>query len=380
VWLHVPGMESKCVPALVGCRKAFVQDANCSAYDIKVWLTLSGTHTQRPLSWRGWRNRRWMMLLSGTISQPLTADRFTAWWTSQLRACRVSHTLALAGSLATPTIAASETATAPCPISSASWEKCDPPWCSSKTSLPGFEEDGFDLSERNYADWVMKSKARSLSLLRRLARRIDASECSSWPTIRSHEVGDYQNQKDGTTQPTLTGATSQWASPNGMGGGSVSRGGERIDEPLLAGQAQQWATPNSHERTQTPREVDHGIQLANQVDQWQTPAGQMHTSRCQVGAEEREDLLPDQAANFSPLVPVTSTDGIELSPTALSTSERRRLNPAFVCWLMGSPWWWTRADPISFAAQEMVAFRCKQHYRLSFLLKGLGYGQEDDAD
>src|SRR3990167_6112776 len=31
-----------------------------------------------------------------------------------------------------------------------------------------------------------------------------------------------------------------------------------------------WGTPNSHPRTHTPRDVDHGIQLANQVDVGET--------------------------------------------------------------------------------------------------------------
>ena len=33
-----------------------------------------------------------------------------------------------------------------------------------------------------------------------------------WPTIRSHEVGEYQNQTDGTTQPTLTGSAQHHSS------------------------------------------------------------------------------------------------------------------------------------------------------------------------
>lgn len=32
-----------------------------------------------------------------------------------------------------------------------------------------------------------------------------------------------------------------------------------------------WATPTGHARTHSPRQVDHGKQLANQVDNWPTP-------------------------------------------------------------------------------------------------------------
>jgi hypothetical protein len=41
----------------------------------------------------------------------------------------------------------------------------------------------------------------------------------------------------------------------------------------LAVATELWATATAHERTHDPREVDHGEQLANQVDQWMTPFG-----------------------------------------------------------------------------------------------------------
>ena len=31
------------------------------------------------------------------------------------------------------------------------------------------------------------------------------------------------------------------------------------------------------------------------------------------------------------------------------------------------PWWWTRAEPISFAAEEMALWRCRLRSRLSDL-------------
>jgi hypothetical protein len=42
------------------------------------------------------------------------------------------------------------------------------------------------------------------------------------------------------------------------------------------------------------------------------------------------------------------------SPTLL-----RRLNPAFVSWLMGLPWWWTQPGPLSFAHSEMQSYLCR---------------------
>jgi hypothetical protein len=37
----------------------------------------------------------------------------------------------------------------------------------------------------------------------------------------------------------------------------------------------------------------------------------------------------------------------------------RRLNPAFVSWLMGLPWWWTNPAPLSFAHSAMQSYLCR---------------------
>src|SRR5260221_6882898 len=54
------------------------------------WVTLSGKPTQRPFSWRGWKTRPWIGRLSGTISDPLTADLGAALWISSLAATRAN--------------------------------------------------------------------------------------------------------------------------------------------------------------------------------------------------------------------------------------------------------------------------------------------------
>jgi hypothetical protein len=55
------------------------------------WLTLSGTATQRPLSWHGWRNRAWIKLLSGLTCSPSTLQCGADEWISSLPVSRVSH-------------------------------------------------------------------------------------------------------------------------------------------------------------------------------------------------------------------------------------------------------------------------------------------------
>ena len=46
--------------------------------DIVLWVTSSGKPSPQPLSWRGWKTRPWIRLLSGTTLEPSTAARGAA--------------------------------------------------------------------------------------------------------------------------------------------------------------------------------------------------------------------------------------------------------------------------------------------------------------
>lgn len=114
-----------------------------------------------------------------------------------------------------------------------------------------------------------------------------------------------------------------WAPRTAGTDGSASRGGgtwpsARVGDhgepgsgerhPTILSTAEEWGTPNAHERVQTPRDVDHGVQLANQVELWQTPATFLGKYRRQVNQTERtEELLPAQAENWQT---ITATDAV----------------------------------------------------------------------
>jgi hypothetical protein len=258
--------------------------------------------------------------------------------------------------------------------------------------------------------------------------RTDASGCSSWPTPDAN-TATYSNGYGGFVN--IREAATRWATP-------------------AASDDVRGTTPYSQAEVNRPQ--GKPMTLAKDVAEWQTPSGQMHNSRRQVGATEREPLLPAQASqwptpaardekngqasdetmarNARPLNEVASrwltpsandadksndgpatlaklADGTaddthhrlrnqvvlwstprasermqensrdantSLSrqvqqPTGATSPKRsgRRLNPAFTCWLMGMPWWWTRAEPTSFGAQETESWRCALLRRLSSL-------------
>ena len=102
---------------------------------------------------------------------------------------------------------------------------------------------------------------------------------------------------------------------------------------------------------------DGGEDLRTSTARWMTPRARDYRG---IG----KDCLPEQIESFPP-PPATTTHG---EPSSQSThTSRRRLNPAFVCWLMGLNWWWTRAEPISFAAAEMESYRSRLRWHFENL-------------
>jgi hypothetical protein len=93
------------------------------------------------------------------------------------------------------------------------------------------------------------------------------SECSSWPTAAARDYkgcGNAVLRKDGKHRldtleavvmfgrddpenPSTHGSRPEsWATPEGMAGGKISRGGNRKGELLLTGQVKAWASPHTN--------------------------------------------------------------------------------------------------------------------------------------
>lgn len=225
-------------------------------------------------------------------------------------------------------------------------------------------------SEPGHASSVAKSPttiADSAGVLFAASDCANASECQTSEPLTS----------SGTISPE---STQLWMTPHGMAG--VDHTGHRGAGGEFAKQVSQWGTPNSHERTQTPRDVDHGEQLANQVDLWPSPVARSPAdcpaerarnspAAAAAAASVFMETLPEnwatpKAADLSHQAQATESDGQPSSPNV--PGSRPRLNPAFVAWLQGIPWWWTSPESISFAPSEMALYLCAQRRHLSFCL------------
>lgn len=430
MWLYVP---SHCLR---------VSEDSTSEYDL-LFLRLERFVTWKgksmpPQFWRrAWDRETWTRLLSTATLNHSTLAHGVERWILFTVGSHASHTPSPASKKATKTTGRSG------PSSPESWPSVDPPWSSSRTSQLSLLGEDFDLSERNYADWVTNSKIRSSSVQATLAHLTSASGSSSSPTI--------------------------WQTPKDSTGGNVSRSGDRKDELLLAGQAEEfdldyqkplpnessqaywermtktekergitkemlsrgekWPTPQATDE-QRDRQSDEackrwkarpnsGSELAVEARSWPTPTSQdseSHGSASYTTESGRHSgtTLTDKTREFEergrwgenqyPTPSVTqygsgqnegkvehvrpsrgtpslfqwastpqarkiSTSGKKSSST--HPTSRRRLNPAFVCSLLGWPWYWTRTERINSVAQVMESYRLALGSLLESFLDGL---------
>lgn len=384
MWL-ISSTSSQSVPAPDSPTLACTPPSSFSATGRVFWPTVSGKPTPRPASWPEWKRKHWAArLFSAETCAAWTPGLCAGLSTCSPPACLANHTATPESAAASPTSAVMATETGHCRTSCESSQSVSPPWFFSKTSLPGFEEDISDRLAKNYADWVTHSKARSLSLRKTLAQATSASASSSWPTANV-ATGDYSYSNGDHARKVLNleGAAKKWQTPNLPNGGGQTRGGARSGELLLEGQAAKWQAPSASEWGGTPeqhlerkRKAKAGAKMGlcvtglhNQVQKWSTPAARDYrtpnsaaSQAKRAGNENRTQQLANQVVHeFSHPAPTTS-DGPTSSPPPPSSP--RRLNPAFVCWLMGAPRWWTRPESTSCDALGMDAF----HSRLQQLL------------
>lgn len=344
------------------------------------------TKYSQPRYWRrAWKIKSWMRHLSGLSLEPSTADRGAKLWILSLLPLPASPTASPEKSRGTTIAEVGETAADLSPTPSELFQSVAPPWSSLRTSQLGFEGAGFYNSETNYRDWVTRSKTRSSSLRATLARVTSergSSSSATWPTIRASEFcgRGFAKRTPGTGgkgiggEKNLADDVQLWQTP--AADSFRCRGGDRKDEMGLDQEARTWASPtaspNANRTTQrapSHHAGTHGEVLAGQVADWPTPGANDYKGSAKEG-QRRGQLAEAVEQRYSHPVRVQSISGQELSPT--SRVLRRRLNPAFVCWLMGWPWWWTNPAPISFAAEEMALWRSRLRWRLRCCLEALG--------
>jgi len=303
MWLHVPSTFFRSAPEEAGSTSA-----SCSpSPEPGLWLSSNGKPLRRPSSWRGWKTRPFVRLLSGTTLPRSTANRGVASWIASLQASRVSLGPSQAGVAASPMSAGSG------PRSFGSFARWDRRSCSWRTSRGSSERGSGEFS----GTWPPWGSMRSGACWPRTRweRLIDDGESSFWPT------------------PTLSGGG---LSPMVVAAKGTTSAGAKM-HVSLASAAECWPTPDASVSLGWNRSPSPGAavrpQLAALARDWPTPTvrGNDNVS----GAGRSGDGLATRGRR----VQATSTGGAPCSPARRSS--RPRLNPLFVEWLMGWPLNWS---------------------------------------
>ena len=331
MWLHVPScVASACSAEPEG--STWESESLCRA------LAQSAMWRGKFLPWRSWR-RAWrrdgsMMRLSGLTCEPSTLARgVDGWiWSWLASPARTSPTPAVV-------LESRASARAFGSRSRESLARFDPGTCSWKTSEPSLFGGSTPFSDR----WPSSGSMRSGVCFRhrRRARPTSGSGSSSWP---SPVAGGFQDGEDPKTWlarrerlkqtakngngcgTPLTMAVVLWQTSNLPNGGGKTRVGSRSGELLLEGQAANWSTPRSSEnenRQTRPSPSQTNLRTADLSHQAETPAS-----------------------------------GENCSPPPRGS--RPQLNPAFVWWLMGLPWWWGNIDITSCERRATEWFRLRR--------------------
>ena len=310
VWLFVPDTAVLNSPS------------ELSPETTSAWLTLSGKPSQRPLSWREWRTRPYIRLLSGTILRPSAAASGVESWILSLRASRANLGLEQVSAKApTTTVGSGRKSTglfATLIPSGFSWRTSpDSKTVDSDSSSVIFPSAG---SMRN---GIVSQRPKS-------ARRTFESGSSSWPTPDASVAGGY-NQTDSpgaAKRPVLSLAAKLWPSIRGIDG-TKSGTGPNSKNVSLTQESRRWATPRAGYKNMAGQDRRGGdrsseLLLPGQAREatWATP-----TSRDYKDGQSPSETAPTNGllGRQAPRMLIDGATGL------------RALNPQFVERLMGLP-------------------------------------------
>ena len=325
-WLYIP---SPCVPESECLTKDCVPDASFLASSSAPFVTLKGKPLQPQRLLSTWKRASWMQRLSGLTLSPLMAQRGAEKWISSLPVSPANLTQSRVSAKArTMKDGSGKTS----PESSATFLLGS---FFSKTSGDYFPVAGSRQSSQRWSPSGSTLNGEYWPQAK-LALHTSVSEFSYWPTVtvcgNNNRTGLTAKSSDG-----LSTAAKAWATPTAT---DYKRGDNPADHkrntPCIAAQAANWPTPSASDCDRG------GTQTANMSGQSLTQTVNSYSRRV-----------------------LNQIDGVELSPTMRILP--RRLNPMFVCWLMGWPTWWTHPDQIKSAPVEMALYRYKLQVHLSHL-------------
>lgn len=336
-WLYVPNLPSS--PGSPSAPESGDSNSDSALHwemPIAVVCTSRGTLSPRPSSWRGWKTRSWIRLLSGTISQPSTAARGVESWISSPRASRANPGRKPEGERGPLTTGGSG------PISRtsfATWDRDGSSW----RTYPDLLGEGWNTYS---ATWPKRGSMRNgtCSALATPARPTSGNASSSWPTPDAN-VTTRTNRSPSpgaANRPALAALAQQWPTPmssDGTRGSMVHIRGN----PTLFGEARLWATPMAMDSRSSGMGQMAGRSLTDMTARsWPTP----------TSTDNKRSVPDTRGRNQGPTLASEVFRSFPHTQETATTGKPSRgsgwvLNPRFVEWLMGFPLNWTIPIPCS---------------------------------
>lgn len=343
MWLYLP----------TSCRSAQAEEVSTSGSD-SLFQALERSATwktkSRPAaSWRRtWRTAVWTTRLFGQTYEPSTAQRGAEQWIRSLGVTPVSRS-ATQASASAPTIHVTSGPTSP-----GSWQQLSLDGASSRTSVLICDSEATRSSE-SFKAWATALRRHCLQR-RKSARLMAANGSSFWPTARA-SYNENRTTKDApshgvTHGATLAGTAAGWPTPTSTdakasGAQGYSSPGHHDGTTLTDRAQRNWQTPNaaaeapnlgSNIKNGPKSLLEQAARVAAPSSMWKTPTASEDAAG-RPGANMQQ-MLKQQTEEWATGLPAQRMmqAGDESSPS--DRTSRRRLNPAFVTWLMGWPSGW----------------------------------------
>ena len=356
MWLYIPKEYCPCSQESLDSIKQY----GLFFQNQELCVTLSGKPTPRPYSWRGWKTRPWMTLLSGVTLQPSTASLGVELWIQSLVA---SHVRTYPLQESKPEL---KKATAPgCSTNTADlFAKYDPDTSSLRMSV---DYSGRGRWKQSSASWPKWGSMRSgeCFLQEMWVAPILENESSSWPTATRQ---DFKRRGPNSKQQGLNEGAVNWPTPKAREPGRTTEGYGRGLAELVAGhkqtpQAKTWRTPSASDPVGGVKDLNSDkyrnaeapkIKLRDQSASWPTPnAGDSKAGQSNIEGRQ-QCSLPRSVIHTGPLAPAQQKSGNEsLMNDQTLPQPKKRLNPIFVEWLMGVPVGWSLPTPIDQNAYKL---------------------------
>ena len=353
MWLYIPKTYCPSSPEsldLISQWGLFFQDR-------ELFVTLSGKPTPRPYSWRGWKTRPWIKLLSGVTLQPSTAIRGVELWiqslvdspakTSQLQESKLELKKAIAPGCSTSTADL--------------FARLDQGTFLSRTCQDSLLTEPCQPYLKNFPKWG-SMRSGECFLQKMWEAPILENESLSWPTPRAGMPG---SRKEGTGGKVLNAEAINWRTPLATEYKNPDQSKKSKEKGLpvehLSAQAKTWRTPSASDPVGGVKDLNSPkyknaeapkIKLRDQSASWPTPRANDFKGHCTNATTRkdgkcRNDQLVNAVIHTGPLAHQQQSNGNASSMNAqTSLPPKKRLNPTFVEWLMGVPTGWSLPIPI----------------------------------